>query len=158
MNSQEIDEMLRVLGNAAWAEWGRKPDSEFSQSELKSVANADHDSEAMQTLQEGFDAMSGACRIVQNMFAEARHNGLLGEDSGSIPSLMAAALKYGTQFEDGTCQTMSDILFEPDFKKVSVSHIKNQLGKASPQMATLLQKTNELTLLFQKHKASLADA
>ena len=57
---------------------------------------------------------------------------------------MTAALKYGKQLEDGTCQAMSDILFEPDFKKVSVSHIKNLPGKASPQMATLLQKTNEL--------------
>ena len=85
--------MLSVLGNAAWAEWGRKPDSEFSQSELKSVANADHDSEAMQKLQEGFDAMSGACRIVQRMFTEARQHGLLGENNGSIPSLMTAALK-----------------------------------------------------------------
>ena len=106
--------MLGVLGNAAWAEWGRTPDSEFSQSELKSVANADHDSEAMQKLQEGVDAMAGACRIVQKMFTEAMHNGLLGEDSGSIPSLMAAALKYGKRLEDGTCRAMSDILFEPD--------------------------------------------
>ena len=57
MNSQEIDEMLSVLGNAAWAEWGRKPDSKFSQSVLTSVANAYHDSEAMQLFQEGFDAM-----------------------------------------------------------------------------------------------------
>ena len=102
--------------------------------------------------------MSGACRIVQLMFTEARHNGLLGEDSENIPSLMAAALNYGKQLEDGTCHAMSDILFELDFKQVSVSHIKNLLGKASPQMATLLQKTNELKFLLQKHKASLADA
>ena len=74
MNSQEIDEMLSVLGNSAWAEWGRKPDSEFSQSEFKSVANADHDSEAMQELEEGFDSMSGACRVVRKMFTDSRQN------------------------------------------------------------------------------------
>ena len=63
MTSDEVEEMLSVLHNAAWAEWGSKPDNEFSQAELKTVANADQDSEGMHKLQEGFDALTTVCNM-----------------------------------------------------------------------------------------------
>ena len=69
---------------------------------------------------------------------------------------MSAALAQCKTLEDYHCQAISEILYEPNFKHVSVAHIKNMLAKASPQMATLLQHTSEVKFLLQKHKAALA--
>ena len=152
MSSKEVEDMLSVLGNAVWAEWGNKPNHECNPAELKAAAN--HDSEAMKKLQEGFDAMKSACKQMQNLFTQTRSASLMGKDSGSIPSLMTDALKYATKLEESHCQPMAAILYDPDEKGVSVASIKTLLSKASPQMANLMQKMNEVKFLIQKHKAS----
>ena len=53
---------------------GSRPDNEFSQAELKAVANADQDSEGMHKLQEGFDALTTVCRNVRKMYTESTQN------------------------------------------------------------------------------------
>ena len=153
MSTQDMQKFMEVMNWAPWAEWGVTPNN-VPKAELKNVAKPGSD--AMTKAHECLDASKAVCIAMKNVFKQAQKDGILAApDAGSIPAIMATAMKKVKEMENDHMQPIAAIIYDTDGTcSASVKDVKEKLNAAALTVKTLTQHMNEVKALVQKHKSA----